>query len=207
MPVSVRRLGDREVMANPLVKLAAALDRLPPPPREVSVQDVIARKRERPGERAAFRKMFSEWEQGTKRLADGSVGYYIQPGRADDCWRAAVATCVQVPPGEVPDPHLDERMDAGETPEEINRSACAERDDWLAELGLRLVIHGEVPVPRRRWVGVIPRPGWFQDHCLVMCRGEVLWDPNPNLPFFADWTAADVKWGFSFQKTATVKRS
>jgi hypothetical protein len=59
----------------------------------------------------------------TVTLSDGKTGYLERPGRADDCLAACLATCLHVPIREVPDPRLDERVAAGESVQEINRSA------------------------------------------------------------------------------------
>jgi hypothetical protein len=115
----------------------------------------------------------------TKRLKDGTVGYCVRAPRADDCFAAALATVLQVPIAEVPDPQLDERLAAGETADEIDRDARAELEAWLADRDLRLIVHRKVPLATcRRWIGVVPMPGAFNDHCLVMDRGRVIFDPT-----------------------------
>lgn len=40
----------------------------------------------------------------TTTLKDGTMGFYSRPDRPDDCFAAALATCLQVPIWEVPDP-------------------------------------------------------------------------------------------------------
>ena len=49
----------------------------------------------------------------TKRLADGTIGYFTRPPRQDDCFAAALATVLRVPIAEVPDPRIDERLARG----------------------------------------------------------------------------------------------
>jgi hypothetical protein len=115
----------------------------------------------------------------TMRLADGSVGYAARS--CDDCWAAALATVLQVPVHELPQLRIDERLRAGSEPEEVNRSVSREIGDWLAARSLRMVVHQEVPVDAERWIGVVPIEGWFQSHCLVMRRGELLFDPAQHL--------------------------
>lgn len=77
-----------------------------------------------------------------------------------------------------------------------------------------MVTYDRVPIdPPRRWVSVILLPGWFVSHCLVMSRGEVLFDPTPPIPprellqasLLAGvpirrrvWRADEVTEGFSF---------
>jgi len=117
----------------------------------------------------------------TVDLPDGTVGWYVRLPRSDDCWAAAVATCLQVPIEDVPDPEVDARLRAGEDPGEIDRSAWEEFSKWLAERELRMVAHKSVPVARRRWVGIVPHAGAFNDHTLVMSGSELLFDPMPEL--------------------------
>jgi hypothetical protein len=138
------------------------------------------------------------WLEPKRRLADGSVGYFIRLPRRDDCWAAAIATCLQVPIDEVPDARLDERVKAGEDPEEVNCSAWQQMNRWLEGRGLRMIIHRKVPAPRRRWVGVVPVSGQFNDHCLVMAHDTLLFDPTPNMSFFLSFGPSDIAWGFSF---------
>ncbi len=111
------------------------------------------------------------------RLRDGTFGYFVRGLRTDDCWAAALATCLQVPIDEVPDPRLDERLRAGEDPAEVDRSAWLALDRWLADRGYRMTVHCKPPTSRKRWIGIVQLPGWFQSHCLVMSRDEVLFDP------------------------------
>jgi hypothetical protein len=169
----------------------------------------------------------------TMALADGTVGYFVRPGRGDDCWAAAVATTLQVPIEDVPDARAHERRGAGDDPEEITRSFVEDFDAWLGARGLHMVTHRQVPARRSRWIGVVPRylikvgpsllparPGWrFHNHCMVMSRGEVLFDPVKDLRLAAlakllnkpdlarmtitvrPWAPGDVGWGFSFRES------
>ena len=163
--------------------------------------------------RVAFRE--------TCRLRDGTIGYYALFPRTDTCWLAAVSTVLQVPISEVPDPQVDKRRVAGEDPAEISRSAWDEFAAWLEGRGLRMVAHRAVPVPRRRWIGVVPKEGWFNDHCLVMSHGELLFDPVLHAPESALATllcptgsslsperldSTGVKFGYSFQRAGSHER-
>lgn len=114
---------------------------------------------------------------GPARLSDGTLGYRMGHDREDDCFRAAVATVLQVAPERIPDSRIDARIAAGEDPEHVSRSAWAQFHKWLAARGLRMVVHRQIPAPRARWVGVVRFPGAFQDHCLAMAHDRVLWDP------------------------------
>lgn len=107
----------------------------------------------------------------TKRLSDGSTGYFMR--RHDDCWQAAVATVLQVPMRELPDSRIDERLRAGESAEEITRSADEEMERWLADHSLRATVHTDVPLDEDRWLGYVPVLGAFQSHCLVMARDQL----------------------------------
>ena len=57
----------------------------------------------------------------TRVLPDGTLGFRIT--RRDDCLRAAVATCLQVSPDEVPDPDIDFRLALHHTVAEITTLA------------------------------------------------------------------------------------
>jgi hypothetical protein len=141
----------------------------------------------------------------TVRLADGSVGYYTRPRRSDDCWAAAVATCLQVPIEQVPDPRLDERLRAGERPEEVNRSAWAAFDQWLDGMGLGMTVHRAAPRDVGRWIGVVRFGGYFNSHTLVMSYGGILFDPVKRLASaeaVRTFTVEDVSLGYSFQSKA-----
>ena len=111
-------------------------------------------------------------------LSDGTLGYYMR--RPDDCLAAAIATVLQVPLTDVPDPRLDEQVRAGRDPDEISRTTAEKLERWLHARGLRLVVHHRVPVNRARWIGVvvIDEMPPFCDHCLVMARGRLLHDPT-----------------------------
>lgn len=137
-----------------------------------------------------------------EQLPDGTLGYFVRWPRKDDCQRAAIATVLQVPPEELPDPRIDERLAAGETAEEIDLSARRELHLWLAEHGLEMVVHQQLPLTHRRWIGVAEREGAFMSHCLVMDRDEVLFDPARILgekSGLRRWKLADVTFGLSFE--------
>jgi hypothetical protein len=120
----------------------------------------------------------------TMELADGTLGYLVRAPRRDDCWQAAVATCLQVPIEEVPDLRLHERAVAGEDLGELTSAYRLEFFGWLTDRGLRMVIRRRVPVAKARWIGVVPTPGWAE-HCMVMRYGRVLFDPTKDLRFAA----------------------
>ena len=90
----------------------------------------------------------------TCRLPDGTIGYYMR--RADDCWRSAVATTLQVAPDGMPDSHTADRLRQGEPLADIEASAGREWDRWFADRSLGWVVHKCVPVDAERWIGIVP---------------------------------------------------
>lgn len=154
-----------------------------------------------------MRAAYAAMDREVVRLADGDLGYAMAPLRYDECLRAAIATVTQTPIERVPDPQLDERLEAGENVEEIDRDAWSQLRRWAAGRGLRIVIHHKLPARRRRWIGVVPDPAPepFGDHCLVMCHGELYFDPAVGVvppPWMKLWryTPSDIAWGMSFER-------
>jgi hypothetical protein len=88
--------------------------------------------------------------------AGDEVGYGMDPYRQDDCLRAAIATCTQVPIEEVPDLQVDKRLSAGQSAEEITRKGWDTIERWALERGWHVVVHEQVPADRDRWVGIVP---------------------------------------------------
>jgi hypothetical protein len=131
----------------------------------------------------------------------------VRPLRDDDCFAAAVATTLQVPPEHLPDAHIDERLRARETVEQITASFWTEWNRWLSDRQLRMTVHPTPPVNRRRWIGIVPFLGAFNDHCLVMSRDELLFDPVPPRESATgrsvrQFNPADVRSGLTFEKVA-----
>jgi hypothetical protein len=142
--------------------------------------------------------------RGWIELRDGTRGYLMK--RPDQCFQAAVATCLQVPMDEVPDWRLDARSRAGECPDEIARDGWKELSRWLDARGLRIVTHRQMFPRMRRWIGVTDAdPNYaFSRHSLVMSGAEILHsgdnfltDPRSNVRYH--WKPSDVAYGFSFQ--------
>ena len=156
------------------------------------------------------------------QLGDDGVGYCMHPTRPDGCLRAALATATQIPVDQVPDARVDQRVHAGEDPEEISRDSWARIVEWLSGRGLRLVIHEAIPVERERWVGVIGgrvdeaaiaavgvesgnADNPFIDHCIVMSHERIVFDPavslKPQLPRgmrLPTWQLSQIEYGISF---------
>ena len=133
------------------------------------------------------------------KLRDGTLGYSMR--RADDCFQAAIATYLQVPPHEVPDLHLDELLVAGKDPEEITRSAWQTMLRWADQSGLIILTHTEPPTTKKRWIGIVTNSGIFGDHCLVLNRREILHNPmsfEPNTS--SGYQLGDVDFGITFEK-------
>jgi hypothetical protein len=153
------------------------------------------------------------------RLRDGSVGWYQR--RPDDCWSAAVASCLRLPLDAVPDLRLDQRLEQGMGAADVDRVAQGAVKKWLAARALTIVTYDRVPVdPPRRWVGIIPLGDWWVSHCVLMRYGEILFDPSPLAPPLAVvqaalitgvsirrriWRADEVTEGFSFAKCPAKK--
>ena len=139
-------------------------------------------------------------------LEDGTIGWYVRDGRQDDCWASALATCLQIPIRDVPDARIDERLDDGDPPEQIDLDIKRATSRWLTKRGLQITFHRKLPVTKKRWIGICPQPGLFQDHCLVMCRGEVLHDPisvTATTQTVKTFGRGDVKTGVSFRALPT----
>lgn len=148
---------------------------------------------------------------GSTQLHDGTRGHYC--ARLDDCWRAAAATVLQIPPRQIPDPRLHARLRAGEDPETVNQDAWAGFARFLQGRGWTMHVHANrLPTYSKRWIGVVLAPDRpLHDHCMVMCGREVLFDPteipingrHPDgepLEPFARFGLADVAWGATFNK-------
>lgn len=156
----------------------------------------------------------------TVTLADGSTGFFVRAPRTDDCLPAALATVLQVPLDLVPDGRIDERLAAGEDPDEVEADIEAELHRWCANRGLRMIAHRRPPTHLRRWIGIIRNPSKrFADHCVVCDRGAIVFDPtqdfalpamialaeyfgHPEPPRIRSrvWTAEDVSVGVSFRR-------
>jgi hypothetical protein len=153
------------------------------------------------------------------QLGDGGIGYCS--ARADDCLRPAVATVLQTPIEQVPDPRLDERLAAGDHFDVISAESWSTLLDWLADRGLRLVVHEPAhAVALERWIGAIVDPIWaalqelgverdddslfFDDHAVVCRYAEVVHDPAVGLQPPAGqqlrrYSLSDITYGLSFQ--------
>lgn len=153
-----------------------------------------------------------------ERLAGNEVGYYADPLRADDCFRAAIATATQIPIEQVPDLRLQARLNRGDDPDEVSEQSWQRIAEWAERRGLQLMLHEkhEVPADRERWIGVcavpalvrlrlegLPQARPFIDHCLVMSYGEIFFDPAataiaPRGMRVQTWEPDDVTYGLSF---------
>jgi hypothetical protein len=136
------------------------------------------------------------------------IGYAMDTYRTDTCMQAATATATQVPIEQVPDPDLDTRFRRGDDIDEINLAAWTRFARWADRRGLKMLLwsQDEVPVPRRRWIGVAeterPEPE-FVDHCVVMAFDRLIFDPicgvkPPAGHEIRSFGPADITYGISF---------
>lgn len=132
----------------------------------------------------------------TSELSDGSTGWHMK--RTDDCQQAALATLLQVSLSEVPDARIDARLAAGESVEDVDRTAWQEMLQWLDGRGLKLIRHGRPPTHLPRWLGIVPNPEAFKGHTLVMAGSRVLFDPAVR-PGIRTFFAVEVAYGFSIE--------
>lgn len=161
---------------------------------------------------------------GAAPRAGDEIGYGMDPYDTDDCLRAAIATATQVPIEEVPALTLDQRLDRGEGPDEISRTTWQTIDRWADDRGLEGWFHEDVPVSRRRWIGVIAtdhqvsvfidaagqvvpdeESATFNDHCLVMSHEDLVFDPScsvklpPGMRMMA-YDPSEITYGISFDR-------
>jgi hypothetical protein len=97
----------------------------------------------------------------TVPLPGGEVGYTMEPGRPDGCLAPCIATILQTPVEEVPDPRVDERRASAPAavPDDlIVELAWTILDAWLADRGLQAVVHYDEPVHLERWIAVCVPP-------------------------------------------------
>jgi len=137
--------------------------------------------------------------------------------RLDNCFAEAVADCLDVPLSDVPDPEIDDRLEAGDGVDRVNRFTTNLFDEWLDSRGLeaevwRTKLHSdghlyhmrELP---KRWVGVIADGGEFLDHCFTMEGPKSLEDIQiaslpaayRNLLVPAVFTVAEINLGITFR--------
>jgi hypothetical protein len=91
-----------------------------------------------------------------------------------DCFRACIASILELPIEEVPNPHA---------PEEHWWEAWHE---WLVPRGLQLVewhLPRDQPVYcplRGYWIATVTSPSRSCNHCIVMHDDAIAWDPSPT---------------------------
>jgi hypothetical protein len=135
------------------------------------------------------------------RLRDGSLGYLQR--RTDDCLQAAIATCLQIPPHEVPDLHIARQLFAGKDPEEIDRGIARTMGRWEDEHGVTVRYHARPPTSARRWIGVVTETADYDDHCLLLSRRDRLFDPANLLPSVtvSQYDATDCDYGITIERS------
>ena len=187
----------RDVDTRPLHELLVSTIR-PPAGATMTVTEFEARKsrfaREYPGVIAKMRRQAGlhavpingSRARGLKngyfqtRLADGTVGYLQR--RTDDCLQMAIASLLQVAPHTIPDSRIDQRLEAGDDIEQIERDITLALTQWAARQGATITIH--TTPPNGRWIGVAPSrgDGAFSDHCLIMNGTTCLFDTSIIVP-------------------------
>jgi hypothetical protein len=145
------------------------------------------------------------------------IGYCMNPNplRTDTCFQAAIATVTQIPIEEVPDLNIDRRLKEGADPDELNRMGWDRIDRWAAKRGLTPRLWEQVPVPRRRWIGVVVIEASrfarghdepvFDDHCLIMSFDRLIFDPMcsvtpPPGMRLMDFRPTDITYGITFDR-------
>lgn len=115
-------------------------------------------------------------------LVDKSWGHLQR--RSDDCFTAAVATCLEAQPYEVPDLHIEELLAAGRDPEEIDRVIARTLGAWLETNAVTLRVHpAGLPVSAKRWIGIVePTHEGANSHCILFEHREPIFDTAWLLP-------------------------
>jgi hypothetical protein len=137
------------------------------------------------------------------KLRDGTTGYLQR--RTDDCFQAAIASCLQVPAHLVPDWQLDRQLTAGREHEQIERVIWESLKRWTEQQGVTVTFHHTPPTSARRWIGVIETGKDYSDHCLLMSGRDCLFDPSRLLPTRKDkpasaWNPNDVTYGITIER-------
>lgn len=154
-----------------------------------------------------FAKLTHKRDGQAVPLPNGDTGWCVR--RSDDCLAAAVASLLQVPIDQVPDPNLDASIAAGANADELATQMWSDLSRWAQDRGLQMTYHEQVPVDADRWIGIIPMFGFglaaFADHCVVCMRdGTILFDPTCNVTVrpglrLKTYQRLDIKAGISFQ--------
>jgi hypothetical protein len=94
-------------------------------------------------------------------------------------------------------------LDIGKEPEEIERVIGQAMRLWCRQNGIDFIFHSSPPTSERRWIGVVPGGGeGFFDHCLLMNRGDCIFDGASMLPANKDRPVtqhdpADIEYGIT----------
>jgi hypothetical protein len=123
------------------------------------------------------------------RLRDGTQGYLQR--RTDDCLQAAIASCLQIPPHQVPDLQMERQLAAGMDPEEMERGIREKMGRWMDKHGVTVMYHASPPTSERRWIGVVREDDVYSDHCLLMNGRDCLFDAAYLGPRLKDQPATE----------------
>ena len=134
------------------------------------------------------------------RLRDGTFGYLQR--RTDDCLQAAIATCLQIPPHQVPDLHMEQQLANGTEPEEMEQRIVKTMGRWMEKHSVTIRYHATPPTSERRWIGVVTEPDEYSDRCLLMSRRDCLFDPANLLPSLtvSQYDTADIDYGITIER-------
>jgi hypothetical protein len=135
-------------------------------------------------------------------LRDGTLGYFQR--KTDDCLRAAIASCVQIPPHLVPELRIDEQLMLNKEPEEIERTNTVKMGRWMEQNGVTIRLRPILPSTAKRWIGVV-KANAHTDHCLLMTGRDCLFDsaslvpPGPSEPT-STYTHEDIDYGITIER-------
>jgi hypothetical protein len=96
----------------------------------------------------------------------------LDAGLTTACGR--VATLLDIPLEDVPDPQIDACLAAGMSPEDVNQHSKAELNAYLLGHGYRLTFHKRAPVHRDALDRDLPGSWAVRDHTVVMSYGQIV---------------------------------
>jgi len=134
-------------------------------------------------------------------LRDGTFGYLQR--RTDDCLQAAIASCVQIGPHQIPDLHLLQQL-YSKGFEETWAAANKKMGRWADKHGVTVVRHAKPKPSARRWIGVIAGEDGSAAHCLLMNKRDCLFDPAclylPPSPEHSMYDPVDIDYAITIER-------
>lgn len=104
-----------------------------------------------------------------------------------------------IPLDQLPDARIDQRLAAGETIEQVDKTAWGQMLRWLDGRGLKLIRHSRPPTHLPRWIGMVPNERPFQSHSLVMAGPKILFDPAVK-PGIRTFYSIEIEFGYELRK-------